>query len=140
MPYLLLTLAEAENISIKLSEHQRFMALKQAEQYMMTHLYDNLHSKDICQVANVSQRTLEYIFRDYYGVTPKAYLKRLRLNQVHKRLKQADSQYIEIAAIAHEFGFSHLGQFAQDYKLLFGELPSETISNNAKFLDKTEIS
>ena len=32
-----------------------------------------------------------------------------------------------VAGIAESFGFRHLGQFAADYRELFGELPSETI-------------
>ena len=30
------------------------------------------------------------------------------------------------ANVAHRWGFWHMGQFARDYRRLFGELPSET--------------
>lgn len=32
-----------------------------------------------------------------------------------------------ISCIAYDWGISHLSQFAQDYRRLFGELPSETL-------------
>jgi len=32
--------------------------------------------------------------------------------------------------MANRHGFWHMGQFAKDYKNLFGELPSQTLSKN----------
>ena len=34
---------------------------------------------------------------------------------------------VTIQDIASHWGFWHLGQFAQDYRHLFGELPSDTL-------------
>ena len=36
----------------------------------------------------------------------------------------------KILNIANDWGFWHMGQFAADYKSLFGELPSETLHSN----------
>jgi AraC family ethanolamine operon transcriptional activator len=36
---------------------------------------------------------------------------------------------VTIQDIASHWGFWHLSQFAQDYKHLFGELPSATLKN-----------
>jgi len=32
-----------------------------------------------------------------------------------------------VATVANAFGFGHLGRFARDYEVLFGELPSHTL-------------
>jgi hypothetical protein len=40
-----------------------------------------------------------------------------------------------LADIANKWGFWHLGQFAEDYRLLFGELPSETYGRNQSRID-----
>jgi len=35
-----------------------------------------------------------------------------------------------VAEIANAWGFWHMGQFARDYRFMFGELPSETLGRN----------
>ena len=121
------TVSELLDISAKPLPLRRFLALQTAETYMRKNLHDPVHLGDICQVANVSQRTLTYIFQDYYGIAPKAYMKRIRLNAVHKQLKQANSARQAVSAIAHNFGFTHMSQFAQDYQKHFGKLPSQVL-------------
>ena len=88
---------------------------------------------DLCRKFPVSKRTLEYAFRERFGATPKKYIKALRLNQVRKMLKQKSSKSERITNIANRFGFWHMGQFASDYRSLFGELPSETRRRNPIF-------
>jgi AraC family ethanolamine operon transcriptional activator len=36
-----------------------------------------------------------------------------------------------VADIAIRWGFWHMGQFARDYRAMFGELPSETLKKSA---------
>jgi len=72
-------------------------------------------------------RTLEYVFRNYFDVTPKAYLKSRRLVAVrHELLRSLHSKAL-INEIANRWGFWHMSQFATDYRRFFGELPSETL-------------
>ena len=79
-----------------------------------------------CQAAGVSWRTLNYVFRDIFGVTPKEYLQATRLDGVRKGLRQAGPD-TTIGDIANRWGFWHMGQFAADYKRQFSELPSDTL-------------
>ena len=81
----------------------------------------------LCEVAGVSKRTLEYTFHEYYGLSPKAYLNAIRLNAVHKQLRATASGGIRVADAANAWGFWHMGQFAADYRRLFGENPSVTL-------------
>lgn len=124
---IILAIAECLNFSAPTLSRKRFLAIKKAETYMMENLYESIQSKDVCQAVGISQRTLEYVFRECYGITPKAYFKKLRLNAVHKELKQTDNTYQEVSAIAQRFGFTHMGQFAQDYQKQFGVLPSQVL-------------
>lgn len=78
--------------------------------------------------TGVSERTLEYAFRERFGITPKAVLSSIRLNGVHRELKLTNGGNTKIADIASRWGFWQMGQFAKDYKLMFGELPSYTLS------------
>jgi transcriptional regulator GlxA family with amidase domain len=82
---------------------------------------------ELCRVAEVDERTLRNIFYEQFSLSPTKYLKCHRLNMVRSALKRVDSSKFFIADIANDNGFWHMGQFAKDYKHLFGELPSTTL-------------
>lgn len=90
--------------------------------------FENISALELCQHAGCSQRTLEKSFLKRFGVTPKKYIKYLRLAQVYRGLRnfhvQGCDSIIELAGI---HGFWHMGQFAADYRRIYGELPSDTL-------------
>jgi AraC family ethanolamine operon transcriptional activator len=98
-----------------------------AEEFMALHVRGPLMVRDLCAQLDVSERTLEYAFREQFGLTPMAYFKVRRLNAVRQALKEADPQSTTVHEIAQHWGFWHTGAFAADYRRLFGELPSETL-------------
>ncbi|WP_408631189.1 helix-turn-helix domain-containing protein [Marinomonas shanghaiensis] len=55
------------------------------------------------------------------------YLRISRLNGVRRSLVQAKNGQA-VSDIAAQWGFWHLSQFAKDYKQLFGETPSKTLT------------
>jgi len=77
---------------------------------------------------NINERTLQRAFLEHYGITAKSYAKAHRLNHVFKILSASDSSATRISDIASNHGFWHMSQFAADYRLHFGELPSETLN------------
>jgi AraC family ethanolamine operon transcriptional activator len=81
----------------------------------------------LCDVGGVGERTLQYAFRERFGVTPAAFLKARRLAAVRVALRRAAPEQ-SVADIAAGFGFWHTGQFAADYRRAFGEPPSETLT------------
>ena len=91
-----------------------------------------LSIEDLTLVADVSERTLRYIFLEYYGLPPRRFLAVHRLNQVRATLQNADPECGRVTAIAAQFGFWHFGRFANEYRRLFGELPSNTLHRRAK--------
>ena len=82
---------------------------------------------ELCGVAGVSQRTLEYGFLDLLGVTPVRYLNLLRLNRARRALRKATRGHQTVTEIALRLGFSNPSRFAHDYRRLFGEPPSSTL-------------
>lgn len=80
---------------------------------------------ELCDLANVSRRTLQYSFMTVLGISPLQYLRLSRLNAVRRAL-QANHEQRTVGEIASEWGFWHLSQFSCDYKRLFGECPSMT--------------
>jgi len=88
--------------------------------------------RDLCRAAGASERTLRYAFVERYGVPPKAYLKAVRLHGVRRELRSADLHALRVTDTANRWGFWHMGDFAADYRRLFGELPSKTLARPAR--------
>ena len=112
----------------------RHKALKRVEDYLDAYPLTPHTVRELCRVAQASERTLEYAFLERFGVTPKSYLQAFRLNGVRKALRGADSTSESVTALATRWGFWHMGQFAKDYKRFFAELPSETLKKGNALL------
>ena len=93
--------------------------------YIHGNLSEITSVNQICQNTKIPERTIRRLINKKYDLSPKTYLNKLRLNEVRKKLK-SNSDNLDIFQVASEFNFWHMGQFSNDYKLLFGELPSET--------------
>lgn len=106
---------------------RRKKLVDRACELMMGHADEPLSILEVCSRVGTSRRKLNYCFQDVLGTTPVKYLKTLRLNGVRRALRQAPAG-ASIQDIASHWGFWHLSQFAQDYKRLFGELPSRTLN------------
>jgi AraC family ethanolamine operon transcriptional activator len=103
----------------------RLKVVKRAVEFMRAHLHDVIDIADICTAACASRRSLQYCFEEFMHTTPQAYLRALRLNEARRALKLADGQ--AITALASELGFASASHFTRHYKLMFDELPSETL-------------
>jgi AraC-like DNA-binding protein len=101
--------------------------VKVAEEYALAHADQRLYVTDLCRAAAVSERTLEYAFKEIAGLTPMSYLVRLRLHRVRQALIAARPESTTVSIEALNWGFWHLGEFARAYKECFGELPSDTL-------------
>lgn len=77
---------------------------------------------ELCQLLEISRRSLQQHFTSALDISPNAYLRALRLNQVRRALRDAPS----VTEAATHWGFWHFGHFSHEYKKMFGELPSET--------------
>jgi AraC family ethanolamine operon transcriptional activator len=82
----------------------------------------------LCAAAGGPERTLRDIFQSVLGINPLKYLQLRRMRQVREALQKSDKQDYSVKQIALTSGFWELGRFAVEYKRLFGESPSETLS------------
>jgi AraC-like DNA-binding protein len=98
-----------------------------AEAHAMSHIGEHVSVSDLCRAAGASERTLEYAFREVIGLTPVAYLNRLRLHRVRQGLLAGTHATTTVTAEAVNWGFWHFGEFSRAYKQCFGELPSDTL-------------
>lgn len=86
---------------------------------------------DLVAAVGVSERTLEYAFRKTLGITPSCFLRRHRMNCAHRDLAASASDFpLTVTETALKWGFPELGRFAVEYRKLFGECPSETLSKS----------
>jgi len=107
-------------------------AIRLARDRVTAQPFSALQVSELCRDIDVSERTLRHAFRERLGMTPKAYIRDRRLNLVRVALQQADTKTERVSEIANRWDFWHMGQFAADYRRLFGELPSETISTPSR--------
>ena len=132
MPELLTSHA---NVSVLRQSHY-CQLIQQAEMMMTENLNYPWTIQDLCEKLYVSQRTLRYAFQECLGMSPMTYLKTQRLKQVRYQLKAPDQNQTTVTDIAIQCGFWHMGQFAQDYRKMFGERPSETLRHYQRNLER----
>ena len=90
-----------------------------------------LHLPSVLAQVDVSRRTLEHAFQDRFDISPAAYIKVLRLKALNKALLCGDNKESTVGGVCRNHGFHHLGQLANDYSKLYGELPSVTLRRDA---------
>jgi AraC family ethanolamine operon transcriptional activator len=127
---LLATLGATSGFEPARADHARqsqTLVVKTAEDYALSHADERVYVTDLCRAAAVSERALEYAFKEVMGLTPVAYLMRLRLHRVRQALLLATHGSTTVSAVALDWGFWHFGEFSRAYKDCFGELPSDTL-------------
>jgi len=96
--------------------------------YIETHIKDDLSVEDLAQVGHVSMRTIYNLFAKYFSITPKLFIKQLKLQSVKKEM-MSNYDIRNVTEVALDYGFTHLGRFSSDYRKMFGELPSDTLKS-----------
>jgi AraC-like DNA-binding protein len=104
---------------------------RRVEAYLEAHLSEPVYLADLCAATGVSERTLQQVFLECYGVSPLQYLKLRRLNLARQCLRDGTPEQTRVTGVALDCGFWELGRFAADYKALFGESPSHTLQHRA---------
>lgn len=106
---------------------ERWRVVRRAEEYLEGHRDAPVRIDDLCVAACTSLSRLERAFREVFGVSPHRMLMLRRLAAVRRELLRADAE-TSVTDVATRWGFFHLGRFSQDYRLLYGERPSQTLS------------
>jgi AraC family ethanolamine operon transcriptional activator len=101
--------------------------LRRAVEYLRSTDSRSITVADLCAAAKVTQRTLEYAFRETFGMSPLGFLHLRRYHAARRDLLAADGKTVTVTEIAPKNGFYQMGRFAVRYKALFGESPSQTL-------------
>jgi AraC-like DNA-binding protein len=117
--------------AIEAGEAQQLMsdrALRLVLDYVNSAPLEEITAVELCTLAGCSQRWLEQSFKMRFGITPKAYVKYLRLARLRRDLQQPPcGERQAVVELASAYGFWHMGQLAADYRKVYGELPSDTM-------------
>lgn len=100
--------------------------VRRAMRYMDEHAHDPITVEDVALAVHISTRGLQYAFRRATGLTPMAYLRRVRLSRAHVDLQSPEGG--SVAAVARRWGFPHVSRFAAYYRDAYGRNPSRTAS------------
>ncbi len=100
-------------------------SVKLVEDYIEANWASAIDIVALARIANTSARSLFRQFQAARGISPMAYLKRVRLGHARQMLQSGAEA--SVLAVALKCGFQNAGHFAQDYREKFGELPSSTL-------------
>ncbi len=78
---------------------------------------------DIVGQLNINKRSLQRLFQQYVGVTPKWVIQRYRLHQVAEQLNSGVA--IDWAKLALDLGYFDQAHLIKDFKMLVGKTPME---------------
>lgn len=110
-----------------------YRPMKDMAETIKRHL-DELYERQVLwngelQKIGLSERRAVEIFKEAYGITPKAYMDSLRLNEAKRLLMQTDAKVIDIAA---SVGFGGLSTFNRFFREKTGYSPNAYRKNHNK--------
>jgi len=85
---------------------------------------------DLCAAAGVGKNGLHQAFERYCGESPIAYLHKRRMTKARSTLLNSEPHRGAVKRAALDVGLTELGRFSRDYRRLFGESPSITLSRS----------
>ncbi len=104
-----------------LSPQRQWKLVAQAREHLQRDPETPMTVAALCQALRVSRRTLQSAFQEVLGMPPAAFLRAVRLAGARRALRVAPT----VTEAAAQWGFWHFSHFAQDFRRMFGELPSE---------------
>ena len=112
----------------------RFAAMRRAEEFLREHMDAPYRSRGLCSATRMSERSIEMLFKQAYGISPRTWSQIARLNATRQDLLESDVEDVRVSEVAVRRGFFHFGRFSAAYRNLFGELPSATVTTRRRRL------
>src|SRR5258708_11259270 len=88
----------------------RYGAMRRAEEFLRAHMDMPFSSRALCQATNMSERSIELLFKDAYGISPRTWSQLARLNAARHDLLRNDIQTVNVTTVATrwEIGRAHV--------------------------------
>jgi AraC-like DNA-binding protein len=109
-----------------LSSHRVALA-RRARDYLEANCDRPFSLRELSGTVGCSERVLQYVFRDIYGMGPQAWFQLMRLDEANRELRARELGQVRVTDVALRWGFTHLGRFSTEYRRRFGEPPSQTL-------------
>jgi AraC-like DNA-binding protein len=106
--------------------------VREAEAWMMDRLRIAASAADLARELGVSQRALSAAFRRHRNMGPVSWHRITRLDRCYHELSKSGPTGATVTKIAMNWGFEHMGRFAQEYMHRFGELPRQTLRRSRR--------
>jgi AraC-like DNA-binding protein len=105
----------------------RSAVVRAAVDYIEQNADQPLTVSDIAMRCHIGARALQIAFKRHLEMSPMAYLRQVRLRRIHADLQTSDPGSVTVSSVAHQWGFTHLGRLAADYRAAYGRFPAETL-------------
>lgn len=99
--------------------------VRRVQDYIHAHAHESLSAETLADIGGVSLRGLYAGFKNFLGVSPMQYLRDTRMERVRAELLTGEAN--NVTGVALRWGFAHMGRFSAEYKMRFGETPSQSI-------------
>lgn len=86
-------------------------------------------TEELSKKVFVSERQLQRVFREHFGVSPKTYGRLMRFNLAASFLKNATQ--VNWSQISYTCGYADQAHFIRDFKEFFGDKPSASLLDAA---------
>jgi AraC-like DNA-binding protein len=103
-----------------------------ARDYIHEHLAEDISVSDIAARLGVTARTLQSGFRKAFNLTPAEYIRRTRVEALHRALLEADGS-ARVTDLMMNVGIVNFGRYAQYYREQMGVSPSVTLKEKAQY-------
>ena len=113
--------------------HKQTMALSGVEavkapvDYIRANYRQHFSIDQLAEVAHLSVSALERRFKKYLAKTPKQFINEIRLENARRLLVETNTP---ISQVGDETGFTDHSYFSKQFRLFFGELPSDFRKQN----------
>ncbi|MBQ7796907.1 MAG: helix-turn-helix transcriptional regulator [Lachnospiraceae bacterium] len=111
-----------------LPKSQMFLA-KQSAEYLTTHMDEHITIPELAKEFSVSETTLKNAFKAVYGVPVYSYIRMQKMQMAAQQLIHSD---LAVADIAYDLGYKNTSKFADAFRGIMGETPSEFRERNRR--------
>ena len=104
--------------------------VRAAEERFVEAMGEPVSLADLCAATGVSKSVLYLAFQNWCGEPPIAYFHKRRLAKARSHLLKTERRRGAVKQAALSAGLTELGRFSREYRQLFGEQPSVTLSRS----------
>ncbi len=101
---------------------EQILAVQRMQDYISEHLTEEITLSDLSRVSLFSPWHAHRLFHAHTGLTPAAYIRRLRLSRSAQRLKNAHCRVLDVAL---DMGFGSVDSYQRAFSRAFGCNPKE---------------